>query len=88
MVDVEQGRNTSHVPALAGGAGFLARHCFLTSFGQGAQRPLAADFVAPFDYYPNPGLLLGLSAMMHPQNYEQRTGLSSRLSLMIPTGFQ
>ncbi len=41
----------------------------------GAQRPLAADFAAPFAYYPNPGLLLGLSAMMHPQNYEQRTGL-------------
>jgi hypothetical protein len=41
----------------------------------GAQRPLAADFVAPFDYYPNPGLLLGLAAMMRPQNYEQRTGL-------------
>ena len=41
----------------------------------GAKRPLAADFVAPFDYYPNPGLLLGLAAMMRPQNYEQRTGL-------------
>ena len=41
----------------------------------GAQRPLAADFAAPFAYYPNPGLLLGLMAMMHPENYEQRTGL-------------
>ena len=41
----------------------------------GAQRPLAADFVAPFDYYPNPGLLLGLMAMIRPQTYEQRTGL-------------
>ena len=41
----------------------------------GAQRPLAADFGAPLAYYPQPGLLLGLMAMMRPQNYEQRTGL-------------
>src|SRR5260221_4051485 len=41
----------------------------------GAQRPLAAHFAAPFAYYPNPRLLLARSAMMHPRNYEQRTGL-------------
>src|SRR5260221_6363526 len=41
----------------------------------GTERPLAAVFSAPFAYYPNPGLLLALSAMMHPRNYEQRTGL-------------
>ena len=41
----------------------------------GAQRPLAADFGAPLAYYPEPGLLLGLMAMMRPENYEQRTGL-------------
>ena len=41
----------------------------------GAQRPLAADFGAPLAYYPQPGLLLGLMAMMRPQNYQQRTGL-------------
>jgi len=41
----------------------------------GAQRPLAADFAAPLAYYPEPGLRLGLMAMMRPQNYEQRAGL-------------
>jgi pimeloyl-ACP methyl ester carboxylesterase len=41
----------------------------------GAQRPLTADFAAPLAYYPEPGLLLGLRAMMRPQNYEQRAGL-------------
>jgi pimeloyl-ACP methyl ester carboxylesterase len=41
----------------------------------GAQRPLTADFTAPLAYYPEPGLLLGLMAMMRPQNYEQRSGL-------------
>jgi hypothetical protein len=41
----------------------------------GAQRPLAADFAAPLAYYPEPGLLLGLLAMIRPQKYEQQTGL-------------
>ena len=41
----------------------------------GVQRPLAADFAAPLAYYPEPGLRLGLMAMMRPQNYEQRAGL-------------
>ena len=41
----------------------------------GAQRPLVAGFAAPFAYHPNLGLVLGLAAMMRPQNYEQRTGL-------------
>ena len=41
----------------------------------GAQRPLAADFAAPLAYYPEPGLRLGVMAMMRPQNYEQRAGL-------------
>jgi hypothetical protein len=41
----------------------------------GAQRPLAADFAAPLAYYPEPGLRLGIMAMMRPQNYEQRAGL-------------
>jgi hypothetical protein len=40
-----------------------------------AQRPLAADFAAPLAYYPEPGLRLGVIAMMRPQNYEQRAGL-------------
>jgi pimeloyl-ACP methyl ester carboxylesterase len=42
---------------------------------EGAQRPLAADFAAPLAYYPEPGLLLGLMAMIRPQKYEQQTGL-------------
>jgi hypothetical protein len=41
----------------------------------GAQRPLAADFADPLAYYPEPGLRLGIMAMMRPQNYEQRAGL-------------
>jgi hypothetical protein len=41
----------------------------------GAQHPLAADFAAPLAYYPEPGLRLGVMAMMRPQNYEQRAGL-------------
>ena len=41
----------------------------------GGERRLAADFAAPLAYYPEPGLLLGLMAMMRPQNYEQRAGL-------------
>ena len=40
-----------------------------------AQRPLAADFAAPLAYYPEPGLRLGMMALMRPQNYEQRAGL-------------
>jgi hypothetical protein len=40
----------------------------------GALRPLAADFGAPFAYYPEPGLL-GLMAMLRPANYEARAGL-------------
>jgi len=30
---------------------------------------------APLAYYPEPGLRLGVIAMMRPQNYEQRAGL-------------
>jgi hypothetical protein len=41
----------------------------------GAQRPLAADFVAPIAYYPNPGLL-GLQAMLRPAKYRERSGLT------------
>ena len=41
----------------------------------GAQRPLAADFAAPLSYYPEPGLRLGIMAMMRPEDYEQRAGL-------------
>ena len=41
----------------------------------GAQRPLAADFAAPLAYYPDPGLLVGLMAMIRPEKYEQQTGL-------------
>jgi hypothetical protein len=40
----------------------------------GVERPLAADFAAPFAYYPNPKLL-GLQAMMHPEKYKERAGL-------------
>jgi hypothetical protein len=40
----------------------------------GMQRTLAADFAAPFAYYPNP-TLLGLQAMMHPERYHERAGL-------------
>ncbi len=40
----------------------------------GGQRPLAADFAAPFAYYPNP-MLLGIQAMMHPEKYQERAGL-------------
>ncbi len=38
------------------------------------QEKLAADFVAPTAYYPNP-LLAGLAAMIRPGNYQDRTGL-------------
>ncbi|MGA8657288.1 MAG: hypothetical protein WB586_14170 [Chthoniobacterales bacterium] len=41
----------------------------------GAQRRLAADFGAPLAYYPEPGLLLGLMAMVRPEKYEERAGL-------------
>jgi hypothetical protein len=41
----------------------------------GVQRPLAADFGAPLAYYPEPGLLVGLMAMIRPEKYEQRAGL-------------
>jgi hypothetical protein len=40
----------------------------------GALRPLAADFAAPFAYYPEPGLL-GFMAMLRPANYEARAGI-------------
>jgi hypothetical protein len=41
---------------------------------KGTQRPLGADFAAPFAYYPNP-TLLGLYAMMRPEKYQEQTGL-------------
>jgi pimeloyl-ACP methyl ester carboxylesterase len=41
----------------------------------GAKRPLDADFAAPIAYYPNPGLLLGLAAMIQPGKYHERAGL-------------
>jgi pimeloyl-ACP methyl ester carboxylesterase len=40
----------------------------------GAQRPLAADLVAPTGYYPN-SLLAGIWAMMRPGSYRERAGL-------------
>ncbi len=39
----------------------------------GAKRPLAADFTAPFGYYPNPGDL-GILAMFSPGNYLEKEG--------------
>jgi pimeloyl-ACP methyl ester carboxylesterase len=36
---------------------------------------MAADFSAPFAYYPNPGLFLGIAAMMSPEKYLKRAGL-------------
>ena len=39
----------------------------------GAKRPLAADFTAPFGYYPNPGDL-GILAMFRPGNYLEKEG--------------
>jgi len=41
----------------------------------GASRPLAADFGASLAYYPEPGLLLGLMAMIRPEKYENRAGI-------------
>lgn len=41
----------------------------------GASRPLAADFGAPLAYYPEPGLLMGLMAMIRPEKYENRAGI-------------
>ena len=38
------------------------------------QKPLGADFAAPFAYYPNPALL-GLQAMLRPEKYQERAGL-------------
>jgi len=40
----------------------------------GALQLLAADFAAPFAYYPEPGSL-GFMAMLRPANYEARAGL-------------
>jgi pimeloyl-ACP methyl ester carboxylesterase len=40
----------------------------------GSQQALAADFGAPFSYYPE-STLLGLMAMFRPANYENRAGL-------------
>ena len=42
---------------------------------EGAKRPLAADFAAPLAYYPEPGLIRGLMAMIRPAEYEKFTGL-------------
>jgi pimeloyl-ACP methyl ester carboxylesterase len=42
---------------------------------EGAKRPLAADFAAPLAYYPEPGLIRGLMAMMRPAEYEKFTGV-------------
>ena len=53
----------------------------------GAQRPLAADFAAPLAYYPEPGLLFRLMAMMRPQKYEQRSGLYMLEPYMVPWGY-
>jgi len=39
----------------------------------GAKRPLAADFTAPFGYYPNPGDL-GILGMFRPENYLEKEG--------------
>jgi pimeloyl-ACP methyl ester carboxylesterase len=39
----------------------------------GAKRPLAADFTAPFGYYPNPGDL-GILGMFSPENYLEKEG--------------
>jgi pimeloyl-ACP methyl ester carboxylesterase len=40
----------------------------------GAKRPLAADFTAPFGYYPNPGDL-GFLGMLDPQKYLEKEGI-------------
>ena len=42
---------------------------------EGAKRPLAADFAAPLAYYPEPGLIRGLMAMIRPAEYEKLAGL-------------
>ena len=39
----------------------------------GTERPLAADFTAPFGYYPNPGDL-GILGMLNPENYLEKEG--------------
>ena len=39
----------------------------------GTQRSLAADFTAPFGYYPNPGDL-GILGMLRPENYLEKEG--------------
>jgi pimeloyl-ACP methyl ester carboxylesterase len=40
----------------------------------GVQRELAANFAAPYAYYPNPKLL-GIQALMQPEKYKERAGL-------------
>src|SRR6266536_6526886 len=39
----------------------------------GEKRPLAADFTAPFGYYPNPGDL-GILGMLSPEKYLEKEG--------------
>jgi pimeloyl-ACP methyl ester carboxylesterase len=39
----------------------------------GTERPLAADFTAPFGYYPNPGDL-GILGMLSPEKYLEKEG--------------
>ena len=39
----------------------------------GAKRPLAADFTAPFGYYPNPGDL-GILGMLSPEKFLEKEG--------------
>ncbi len=40
----------------------------------GEKRPLAADYTAPFGYYPNPGDL-GFLGMLDPQKYLEKEGI-------------